>query len=131
MSDDGTRVRDQQGISTDGHTPLPWRVGDRAPYVEIWGCMRMNSYPIVASMESDPRGANAALIVEAVNSHSSLLEERERLKEALEKLTKAGNKVALKGAETGPQWLDLTMALLSAKATLSSISSGKQGDAAS
>jgi hypothetical protein len=100
MSDDGTRVRDQQGqCQWCGETPLRWE-----------------------TIES---------VQKILEFHASLLEERERLKEALEKLTKAGNKVALKGAETGPQWLDLTMALLSAKATLSSISSGKQGDAAS
>ncbi len=55
------------------HTPLPWRVGDREPYVEIWGQMRMNAYPIVASMDSAPREANAALIVRAVNSFGPLI----------------------------------------------------------
>jgi hypothetical protein len=55
------------------HTPLSWRVGDREPYVEIWGPMRMNNYPILASMESEPRKANAELIVRAVNSHADML----------------------------------------------------------
>lgn len=47
------------------HTPGPWRVGDREPYVEIWGPMLMNAYPVLASMEAEPREANARLIAAA------------------------------------------------------------------
>lgn len=47
------------------HTPGPWRIGDRDPYVEVWGPMRMNSNPILASMESEPREANARLMAAA------------------------------------------------------------------
>ena len=47
------------------HTPGPWRIGDHKPYVEVWGPMRMNNYPILASMESEPREANAILMAAA------------------------------------------------------------------
>lgn len=55
------------------HTP-PWKVG-KGPNgeVEIWGGMRMNAYPILASMEHEDRDANAALIIAAVNSREALI----------------------------------------------------------
>jgi hypothetical protein len=55
------------------HTPTPWKIGDRKPYIEVWGPMRMNSSPILASMEHEPRDANAAFIVKAVNNHEALI----------------------------------------------------------
>ena len=61
------------------HTPTPWKMGDRKPYVEIWGPMRMNSSPILASMEHEPRDANAAFIVKAVNNHEPMVAELQRL----------------------------------------------------
>ena len=49
-------------------TAGPWRVGEGpGGSVEIWGRMRFNSSPILASMESEPRKANAELICKAVN----------------------------------------------------------------
>lgn len=65
------------------HSPTPWKVGDRKPYVEVWGPMRMNSSPILASMDSEPREANAALIIKAVNNHDALVKALE-LQEAAE-----------------------------------------------
>lgn len=56
------------------HTPGPWRVGDRKPYVEVWGPQRMNSSPILASMESEPREANARLMAAAPDILSALKE---------------------------------------------------------
>lgn len=47
------------------HTPGPWMVGTREPYVEVWGPMRMNASPIIASLECQPRDANARLIAAA------------------------------------------------------------------
>jgi hypothetical protein len=47
------------------HTPGPWMVGTRKPYVEVWGPMRMGASPILASMESEPREANARLMAAA------------------------------------------------------------------
>ncbi len=44
------------------HTPGPWRVGDREPYVEVWGPRGMHGSPIIASMENEPRDENARLI---------------------------------------------------------------------
>ena len=61
------------------HTSTPWKVGDRKPYVEIWGPMRMNSSPILASMEHEPREANAAFIVRAVNSYDQLVDALQKI----------------------------------------------------
>lgn len=57
----------------DKHMPTPWTVG-AGPHgeVEIWGRMRMGQSPILASMEHDPREANAAFIVRACNAHDEL-----------------------------------------------------------
>lgn len=60
------------------HTPTPWKAG-KGPNgeVEVWGRMRMNASPILMSlgvMEHDPREANAAFIVKAVNAHDALVE---------------------------------------------------------
>lgn len=49
-------------MTKDAHTPGPWKVGDRDPYVEVWGPMQMNAHPILASMEHEPREANAKLM---------------------------------------------------------------------
>lgn len=56
------------------HTPGPWKVGDRKPYVEVWGPMRMNHSPILASMESEPREANARLMAAAPDMLAALRE---------------------------------------------------------
>ena len=52
-------------MNTNEPTPGPWRTGDREPYVKVWGPMRMNTHPILASMESEPRAANARLMAAA------------------------------------------------------------------
>jgi hypothetical protein len=44
--------------------------------------------------------------------------ENERLRAALEKLVKSANEVNRLGASTGPQWLTMTVAIVSAKAAL-------------
>ena len=54
------------------HTPGPWKVGDLKPYVEVWGRMRMNAYPIVCSLEHEPREANARLIAESPTMYELL-----------------------------------------------------------
>lgn len=54
------------------HTPGPWSVGTRKPYVEVWGPMRMNASPILASMESEPREANARLMAAAPDLYRAL-----------------------------------------------------------
>ncbi len=57
------------------HSPAPWCIG-RGPNgeVEIWGRMSFNASPILASMEHDPREANAIAIVRAVNSYDVMLD---------------------------------------------------------
>jgi hypothetical protein len=73
---------------TATHTPTPWSVGHGPNNeVEIWGRIRMNLSPILMSlgfMEHDPREANAAIIVEAVNSHASLKARIQDLEAALQ-----------------------------------------------
>jgi hypothetical protein len=54
------------------HTPGPWKIGTNPKYVEIWGGTRMNASPILASLECEPRDANAAFIVTACNEHAAL-----------------------------------------------------------
>ena len=56
------------------HTPTPWKVGvGPNKEIEIFGPMRMNAHPILASLEHDPRDANAAFIIRAVNCHDELV----------------------------------------------------------
>jgi hypothetical protein len=82
-----------------------------------------------------------ALIVEAVNSHASLLEERERLKEALEDIANEVPTTWLDPLLTGPgtpklpldgpavEWL-LRVATRVRFRARSALTSGKRGDAA-
>ena len=60
-------------MSESKATPGPWRVGDHKPYVEVWGRMQINTYPIIASMECEPREANARLIAAAPDLLEAIL----------------------------------------------------------
>jgi len=77
--------------------------------------------------EDDPKHskedeANAELIVRAVNSYDPALQDRlTKAVKALEELEKASTQVSSRGAVTGPQWVKLTGALLSARCVLRQI----------
>jgi hypothetical protein len=82
---------------TSAHTPTPWRVEEGTDL--IWGACNPDDqstygmgYPVVEGKSAswkpykpsmEERGANAALIVEAVNSHASLKAHIQELEEAL------------------------------------------------
>lgn len=65
-------------MSKQKHTPGPWSVGDRKPYVEVWGPMRNGSSPILATMEHEPREANVRVMAAA----AELLEAAQLLEKA-------------------------------------------------
>lgn len=70
------------------HTPTPWRIEHDYEWEytirgadDEWIANNTDYYPTA------PNDANAAYIVECVNSHASLVEENERLKRQLERAT--------------------------------------------
>lgn len=54
----------------------------------------------------------------AIEPAPDLASENERLRAALDKLVKSANEVNRLGASTGPQWMKMTVAIVSAKAAL-------------
>jgi hypothetical protein len=87
---------------TTGHTPTPWRFdGDWYRIPTIFGA----DGKTVASVEKDERkstperAANAALIVEAVNSHATLKARVEDLETALRDLLDHGALMAMEGCD--------------------------------
>lgn len=92
------------------HTPMPWKIGDRSPYVEIWGPMRMNHHPILASMEHEPREENAALIIKAVNNHDALVEALHEARMALFKIRACSIAGCEEGYGKPEKWADALFA---------------------
>ena len=59
-------VADDSATSkTASFTPGPWSVGGRHGFVEVFGPRNLTGSPIIATMESQPREANARLIAAA------------------------------------------------------------------
>lgn len=104
------------------HTPTPWKIGDRKPYVEIWGPMRMNHHPILASMEHEPREENAAFIVKAVNSHGALVRALQALVHQMEDYESVNN------LAPNPGRTECWDAVTHAKAVLVSVGCRSTGD---
>lgn len=59
-----------------------------------------------------------AVSLSAALASPDLQAENERLRKALENLVKSANECNRIGASTGPQWLKMTVAIVSAKAAL-------------
>lgn len=99
----------------DKHTPTPWRV--EVGTTQIWGgCDPDNntSYGMGVPVANcrvigvDDGEANAAMIVEAVNSHASLVESVKALSECLEAYTAKHKPFSMKpiGADGSPARLE-------------------------
>lgn len=75
------------------HTPLPWHakmehISDRGDWTpaQIWGAWESPEPKIVSELAARPAmNANARLIVQAVNSHASMIEALKAFVEAWEK----------------------------------------------
>jgi hypothetical protein len=113
MSDDGTRVRDQQGLSL-------WDLVDRIR-------ARPNDAPLPTEY----------LLDDAADTIASLLEERERLKEALERSDDAISALLQWTSnwdvsfQAEDEWLRDKEVAKQVRRDIASLTSGKQGDAAS
>lgn len=69
----------------EAHSPLPWHAEPLDGVMAVYGADTTRHYAALTDGETQEQTeANAALIVEAVNSHARLLTDREKLRKALE-----------------------------------------------
>jgi hypothetical protein len=103
------------GGTKQEHTPTPWHSSGDTIHEEHGICI---AKCYMRGTETPSPQANAALIVERVNGWTALAESERRLAETLKELERVATIVHQCGAQTGPQWSTLAVALLKARSEL-------------
>jgi len=107
------------GTLEDGEDLIAKHVASKGDWIikgvqgEFYPCK-----PDIFEATYDPADTPSPQPIPFLTPAPDIASENERLRAALEKLVKSANEVNRLGASTGPQWLTMTVAIVSANAAL-------------